>query len=67
MSTCKRGASIHAVVARIAVCHNATVVDVPAIANPSARTANRWQDSYAKLNVFRAPVRRLVYLDADTV
>ena len=67
LSTCRPGGAIHKAILRTAACHNASLVDVPPIANPSTRRANRWADSYAKLNIFRAPVRKLVYLDADTL
>ena len=51
---------------------NVSIVHVPSITNPSpARPGvvdgTAWRDVYTKLQVFRAPYRRVVYLDADTI
>jgi len=54
---------------RVAMCFNASLVQVPAIQNPWARNLgfHRFRNTYNKLNVFRAPVQRIVFLDADTL
>lgn len=61
-------ARVRASLRRLRSCLNVSVVYVQRIANPFSSASNvRWAHTYTKLNAFGAPLRRAVYLDADTL
>ena len=47
--------------------HPTSLVRVPQIVNPAKRTVGRFVATYNKLNAFRAPVSRVVFLDSDAL
>ena len=50
-----------------ATTHPTTVVRVPTIPNPTHTPHSRFVATYSKLNVFRAPLRRVIFVDADAL
>jgi len=53
----------------MAVCLNVTLVQMEPIANPYHRTlwTRRYTRVFSKLNIWRLPARRVIYLDSDTI
>ena len=60
--------TISARLARLQRCLGVSIVRVPPIANPRGRLPRKsYSVTFSKLNIYRLPVRRVIYLDADTV